>query len=764
MHPLFKRSGCLLLAAAMLTPASLAFAEPSPASAPVSALANLLPVDGNQVKLSKEQALNIAKRLIPADGLELTGTSLRSAEPWRPFPEWSFHWVKKGKTEGTVDVSYNVGIHADTGELTAFSYYEQQPNLPSYKAKLSYEEAQKLAERFLAQYAPGKAGQTRLYKRDVPPQKTPLGNNVYYNFRFVRTVDGVLLPENSIDIVVNGAGAVTNYSLNWNDKINLDKPKQTISKEQAEAIFLKDTKAQLSYFIPWQRQGQENEQPYLGYRNPFDFYLDAASGEPLSQALVPLGTTKDPVRVSDKKLPPIHSGKTLSEAEALKLAHKLFDLSGYQLRGSNYHEQDYRGNRSVWNLEFVAKEADRQGYLFLSLDAQTGDVYTFTKEKGYPLSKENGNQKMKDEKLQEMAMESVRKWTPTFADQLYLLDSRGNDPYQEQIPRKSFQFQRFVNGVAAATGTAYITFDTATGELISYNFDYGKESYPSEVPKHRSAEEAIQAWLKEAEVEPVYILTPINPEEAAKIKTGERVTLSARTAKLVYRVSVTPFEHPYFFDAVTGEWRSQETGKAIALHRPAPADIAGHRAEKELLLMYEYDALSLIDGKIVPERPITRGEMIEMLMISLHHGRFYPQYSLERKASFSDVASGSRYFAAVEAAVDRGLLDKNSSTLKPDEPITREELADMLVRALGYRKLAEYSGMFQTKLTDIGDSKQRGAIVIVTTLGIMDADRTEFQPKEQVSRADAAIAFFRFLEKRSELDGNAGIGPRPYEY
>ncbi|MFP3513541.1 S-layer protein, partial [Peribacillus sp. SIMBA_075] len=77
-------------------------------------------------------------------------------------------------------------------------------------------------------------------------------------------------------------------------------------------------------------------------------------------------------------------------------------------------------------------------------------------------------------------------------------------------------------------------------------------------------------------------------------------------------------DQPYFLDATTGEWRSLASGKTLSLHRAAPEDLKGHPAEKELMLMYEYDALSLEDGKIMPQQQITRGEMIEMLMISLN--------------------------------------------------------------------------------------------------------------------------------------------------
>jgi len=76
----------------------------------------------------------------------------------------------------------------------------------------------------------------------------------------------------------------------------------------------------------------------------------------------------------------------------------------------------------------------------------------------------------------------------------------------------------------------------------------------------------------------------------------------------------------------------------------------------------------------------------------------------------------------------------------------------MIVRALGYSKLADYSGMFQSQLTDIAGTKHRGSIVIATTLGIVPTEKQTFQPQAKVSRADAAITFTRFLEKRGEQD------------
>lgn len=766
MKPWLVRSSSFLLTASLVFPVLSAHAQTPYASA--QAVSNNIQVGGamlaaaSKVKLSKEDALTLAQKLVPTNGLEIANVSFRSSDTWRPFPEWSFSWEKKVANSGDVELSYSVSIHANTGEVTAYSRYEQgASNLP-YAKRVSYEDARRQAESFLAKYNAGKAEQTRLYVRDMPAPKTPLNTDTAYSFRFVRVVDGVLFPENSADITVNSAGNVIGYSLTWND-VTFEKPSKVISQEEAEKQMIAQADARLSYLIPWEKGGEDRNKPTLAYQNPFIFYLDAADGTALtSPFLVPRSQIKEPAPVSTKALPARHSGKALSQDEAVKIAEGTFDIGNYELRSANYNERDYRGNHPVWNLEYGEKGNPNTGFMYVSIDAATGDIYAFNKDIRPLKSAEGSTKKVSTDQLKEKAFETVRKWTPTLANKLYWVDRSQDDAQQADSERYSVTFQRYLDGIAAASGTASLTFDTKTGELLSYYAETGSETYPAKPGKHLSEQEAIDAWKEEIETEAVYVMTPLSADDRKKTETQPSY-LPKRTAKLVYRATTTPFEQAYYLDAATGEWRSQSTGKVINLHRPEPADLKGHPAEKELLLMYEYDALSLIDGKIMPQKEITRGEMIEMLMISLNNGRHYPMYSSERKNTFSDVANGSRYFSAVEAAVDRGLLDKNSSKLNPDEPINREELADMIVRALGYSKLADYSSMFQSNLTDIAKTKHRGAIVIATTLGIMTADKQTFKPAAAVSRADAATTFTRFLEKRSTEDSNPVIYHAEYE-
>ena len=757
MKPWIYQSSAALLTSALLVPLAAANASTAyvPEPFPVTAKDVVARAAASSVKLSKDAALAIASKMAPTSGMELTNVSFRSPDLWRPFPEWSFVWTKKGPNQIDPQTFYHVSIHANTGELTFYSHHDPKNASVPYAQMIQYEEAREKADAFLKKYNPQKAGETKLYAR-TPIPKTPLNADTPYSFSFVRVVDGVLFPENSIEITVNGSGTVTSYSLVWDDTIRFAAPDSPLSADKARDILREQTVPSLSYVIPWEAQGELRDKPILAYTDPFTLLVDAEDGTVLTQRLVPRTQLDQPEPVSDRKLPARHQGKALTQEEAVKLAVQIFRLSDYELRSAYYSENEHRGDRRVWDLSFEKKGGREYDYTHVSIDAGTGDIYMFSRRPAMPLAQLSPESAPDPAVWKEKAFEAIRTFTPTLADKLYWNEHSASNMVTGSA-EYTLVFQRYAGGIPTASGSAAVSFDPGTGEVINYHADLGAETYPAQPPKALSPEKAAEVWWEDAEVEAVYVLQPLSPEESRKAE--QSANLPKRTAKLVYRASALPLEQPYFLDAVTGEWRSQFSGKPIVLHREAPQDLEGHPAEKELLLMYEYDALSLMDGKIMPQKEITRGEMIEMLIISLNNGRYYPVFAADREASFRDVPRSSRYFLAVESAVDYGLLDKDGSSLRPDEPITREELATMIVRALGYHQLAEYAEMFRSDLADIAGANERGSIVIATGLGIIPIDGKQFRPLASVSRADAAIAFSRFLEKRDELEPRL---PRPY--
>jgi len=736
----YTKKSCtlLLLSASLLLPATASYAAPAVKLAAVVK-------DINQVKLSKAAALAIATKFAqPSKELTLVDTSFRGGDQWRPFPEWHFQWVKKGSQFSEYQ-SVGVSVHADTGEIT--SYHTSPGSGEQTDTRVTREEAQKIAEEFLAKNNPAKFKQVRLYTGDQPVPKTPLGKNISYNYRFARVVNDSVFAENFMDVTVNGSGKVINYYLTWNDQVQFEKPGKVITKEEATALLTKTSRFQLSYVLPWERR-DNSTQVSLIYNNPFQHYIEASTGNKLVPSYAALRLPA-PVQVSKTPLPLNHTGKQLSQNEAVQLAKKMFDLTGYNLQGANYREND-RNNYPVWDLSFTygAKDKAPSRYSHVSINAQTGDILTFSKDLG--ISDTSNKPKLTTQQAQEIALKTVRKMLPSMADQLYLVEATPDGRHDPNYPQASFSFQRYINGIPAATGNGNLAVNTKTGEPVHFYFDFGSEKYTNGLPTHRTEKDAMEAWLGETSVELAYVVDAV-PEGDQSLSDPNFA--EKPKARLVYRATVTPSEQPYAYDALTGNWIKLSNAEPIQLHRPKPSDIAGHEAEKELLLMYEYDAISLIDGKILPEKEITRGEMIKMLVNSLYQGYGYmAQYDSSRANSFADVRHGSPYFAAVEAAIDRGLLDKSEQNLKPDELIKKEELAVLFVRALGLKKLSEYSDLFNTDVKDVSGSKQRGAIAIVTKLGIMKAENGAFAPQSTVTRADAAVAFDRFMKKKNELE------------
>src|SRR5690606_28404352 len=97
-------------------------------------------------------------------------------------------------------------------------------------------------------------------------------------------------------------------------------------------------------------------------------------------------------------------------------------------------------------------------------------------------------------------------------------------------------------------------------------------------------------------------------------------------------------------DATDGQWKRRDTGETAQLIIPEAQDIDGHWAELALRLMIAYEAIDVTDGRVHPDKIMTRGEMIKMLVIAINGGRGGIYYGKERAATFSDVASGSALF------------------------------------------------------------------------------------------------------------------------
>ena len=146
-------------------------------------------------------------------------------------------------------------------------------------------------------------------------------------------------------------------------------------------------------------------------------------------------------------------------------------------------------------------------------------------------------------------------------------------------------------------------------------------------------------------------------------------------------------------------------------------------------------------GKFGRGQPITRAAFVTAMVRLFDWEAVTPA-----KATFTDVAKGRWYYTAVETACANGAIPTAGKTFRPTENITREEMASMLVRGLGYASLAGTVGAGSSPFTDV--TTNRGFIALAYDLGIVSGvGNNKFAPDNTATREQAAVMLVRIYDK-----------------
>ncbi|MDO4315267.1 MAG: S-layer homology domain-containing protein [Oscillospiraceae bacterium] len=116
------------------------------------------------------------------------------------------------------------------------------------------------------------------------------------------------------------------------------------------------------------------------------------------------------------------------------------------------------------------------------------------------------------------------------------------------------------------------------------------------------------------------------------------------------------------------------------------------------------------------------------------------------QATYRDVPVTAWYAGAVQAAYAHGALTDQREDFRPADPITREELAVMLVRALGYGTIAGLAQDLPTPFRDVNTNA--GYITMACDLGLMGGTSdTAFSPEKTAPREQVAVILMRLYDK-----------------
>ena len=187
---------------------------------------------------------------------------------------------------------------------------------------------------------------------------------------------------------------------------------------------------------------------------------------------------------------------------------------------------------------------------------------------------------------------------------------------------------------------------------------------------------------------------------------------------------------------------------------PVWTDVSGHWAESTInRLAAKWLIDGVADDAFAPDRPVTRAEFAAMLTRALG---LRPDAGSSDTATFRDVPSGAWYADAVRAATFFRLVEGvGDGRFRPEEPITREQTAVMLMRAYhlahhGEPALPHQADTFPLeRFADKVDFSAWSAAFAADAvrLGLMQGiEDRKFAPKDAVTRAQAAAVIERLLD------------------
>lgn len=203
------------------------------------------------------------------------------------------------------------------------------------------------------------------------------------------------------------------------------------------------------------------------------------------------------------------------------------------------------------------------------------------------------------------------------------------------------------------------------------------------------------------------------------VKNGESVVEIKRTGNSIYTV----VENDFLFADMTNHWAKNDVE----------------------LLANKLIVQGTEGGRFEGDRTVTRAEFAALLVRGL---------GLSPAAAgntFKDVASGAWYARDVATAVAAGLINGyGDGTFRPEQVITREELAAMSMRALAYAGTVKSSKADLSVLNGYKDADRivwaRDEVAAAITLGLMNGtSRDTLSTGDTATRAESAAMLKRLL-------------------
>ncbi len=195
---------------------------------------------------------------------------------------------------------------------------------------------------------------------------------------------------------------------------------------------------------------------------------------------------------------------------------------------------------------------------------------------------------------------------------------------------------------------------------------------------------------------------------------------------------------------------------AVLYYEKIYSDMVNHWAKDEVkVTTAKHITKGMTPDLYDPNGNVTRAQFAALLVRALN----IPQQPYG--GMFKDVNANQWYAPEVEAAARVGLVMGHDGSFNPNDNITREAMATMLIRALTYAKgyseppiTTDSAAAMRKQFSDQGEISFWAVEHIDSALGsglMTGMNSTTFGPRQTATRAQAAVTIYRLLQKLNKI-------------
>jgi hypothetical protein len=489
-------------------------------------------------------------------------------------------------------------------------------------------------------------------------------------------------------------------------------------------------------YIPITEEGSRNiKDAKLAYeRDSNCYYVDAKTGK-LDCSDLDKIVSKE---LSKEEVEELKKGRDIKKQKVSKLtiseAKKVIELylseltSGAKVESINYT----KGNHNGINCEQYSGNFPTGGewYESIDIDAYTGEIIRYS---NYDL--DDREERSKDSKTWEdcynIAIETIAKYYPDKLSKINTKQIHNTD--MDESNSYFFNFFRVVNGIPYNNDHIAIDIDVNTGEILEIYKDWNSNMTFSNAEKVIGSEEAKKIFFTNYKPTLIYI-------------NGE----NDKKAKLVYVLANKNAKYKYYWrynlvDAMTGKFVNYEGQDQVYSEEK---QITKHWAKKELDIFQNQKYIDI--SKIDVNSTINYKELIK-LVVKAKGYRPYRYDEVDTKLLFTNITNKSDMYPFLQFAVEEKILENKAVKIDLDKKVTREELAEIIIKAENLDSIGKLNEIYTVNElyldADDIDKELLGYVALCNGLDIMKGNKGKFNPKKEVTYAEAVVAIYKALAK-----------------